>query len=178
MKKKIYIDIDDVLTNNLEMMLKYLNGLWGQEPLKVEDISTWEFLRKIFSRKEIEKSFEFAIENAEFKPCAEEALSELYRKKDDIYILTATLDKFKEKRMIWIDEKLRWFPKENIIFEKNKEKYSGGILVDDAIHNIEKYDGVCFLVDMPHNINKAIEKEHKRVPNLSSAVNFILNKEI
>jgi 5'(3')-deoxyribonucleotidase len=170
----IYVDIDDVLTENLSLMIEYLNKYKVGPYIKYNEVTDWNYFNKLYPRECIEESFGYAIRNTYFKKRSRTALIELLREdKFNVHLLTATLKKFKEDRLEWIRKNMPWFPPEKIIFEKNKAKYSGGILIDDGIHNVDRYKGFSFLVDMPHNRGYKIKSNQLRVRSLAEAVKII-----
>ena len=172
-KLKLYVDMDDTILDSLSSMVSYLNSLGKRDPMKKEDVATWDYFKKWFSDKEIEDSFANTVDSAGFKPNTEQAFKRLLSNpKLDVYILTATSKPFQERRVEWVKKNMSYFPIEKLIFSHDKHEYGDGILIDDGMHNIEKYPGLKFIVTMPHNKSEKLDKDTVRINNLSEVLEY------
>lgn len=171
-KLDVYVDCDDVLADLFHPMLSVLNKAFGKNILP-EEINTWDRLSEIFSLSAVTKAFELLVPELKEKDDAFMALNNLYSKSYlNVNILTALTGEKQMARIQWVKDNLPWFPVENLIFDRDKSKYSGGLIIDDAVHNIDSYDGLRILITMPHN--QAYTVSDARIKRLQSLADVLI----
>lgn len=170
-KLKVYVDCDDVIASLLEPMITVFNLAFKTE-IEPLDIIEWNRLGELFGERAVGLAFKGLVPLLPEKDGAFDALLLLFKNPlFDTHILTAVSGDSTVDRTLWVRENLPWFPIERLIFEKDKSKYSGGLLIDDAVHNIEAYDGLRVMINMPHNLSS--ETEDPRVIRHQSLAQFV-----
>jgi len=95
------------------------------------------------------------------KPGAAEILKNLYTNpKYDIWVATALWagnPNNKENKYKWIARYLSFFDKQKILFESEKWKLDGDIMIDDKPTTLEKWNGVAIAFDYPYNHNVTVD---------------------
>lgn len=172
---KVYIDADDVLFDSNKLLVEYLNALGKHPAVRYQDIDHWDYLKQWYSDDDLKNAFARIVLDVKFKAGADKALKWFYEQPlFDTYVLTATYEENQPGRISYFEENLPWFPIERVIFDKDKSKYSGGILIDDAPHNIHAYQGIKFVVEAPWNKNEIFDGQTVRVKNLKEAYEFLM----
>ena len=137
----IYVDFDDVILDTCPRVVKILNKLQPEVDFKFSDLKEWDILDEYYKKENVTEAFKQAMAEPNFIPGSLEALQDLMASDHKIYVLTATSEENQKARKELFKHFLPWFPLRNLIFEKDKSKYSGGILIDDHDKNILGYEG-------------------------------------
>ena len=153
----ILVDMDDVLEQLLDGMIRYINSRYGTKTT-LDDIREWE-LASAFPGLSREQIYSPELDPDFWKdvkpmPGANEALQKLIADGHEIYIVTASLYQTLPEKM---DEVLfRYFPYiswDHVIVTHNKHLIHGDVLVDDGPHNLTGGSYRKILFEAPHNRN-------------------------
>lgn len=168
----VYVDCDDVLLDLLGPMVKVLNLAFKTEIL-IQEVQEWDTLGQLFGERAVGLAFRKLVPLLEPKGDALAAFKILCSKPElNVHILTAVSGEAQTDRRLSIQKWLPWFPIEKLIFERDKSKYSGGLLIDDGLHNILSYDGLRMIVDMPHNRKQIDDLRVARISSLEEALSL------
>ena len=131
------IDWDDVIAPFNDRAIEMANEEYGfEEPLTLEDITSWEntgrasVIKKYYDEPELYERQYVPQESIDF-------IRKL-QNKGNVYIVTATYPKFMTRRMEQIKEAFPDFPEENIIMGVQKSLVHVDIALDDGPKNILK----------------------------------------
>ena len=151
----ILVDMDDVLEQLVEAIVKYNNTHYGTD-VSAYDVTEWNLAkafpslsREMVYSPEYDESFWATVEPM---PGAETVLRRLINEGHEVYVVTAsTYQTIKQK----MDDLLfRWFPFldwDHVIVTKNKQMINGDVLIDDGPHNLNGGTYRKILFDRPHN---------------------------
>ena len=151
----ILVDMDDVLEQLVEAMVKYNNMHYGTN-VRACDVVEWNLARAFPSlTREMVYSPEYDEDfwaTVEPMPDADKVLRRLIDDGHEIYVVTAsTYETLKQK----MDDLLfRWFPFldwDHVIVTANKHMINGDVLIDDGPHNLTGGNYRKLLFDRPHN---------------------------
>ena len=151
----ILVDMDDVLEQLLDGMIRYLNSRYGTKTT-LDDIKEWELAgafpgltREQIYSPELDPDF---WKDVHPMPGADKALRRLIDDGHEIYIVTATMYQTLPEKM---DEVLfRYFPYikwDHVIVTHNKHLIHGDVLIDDGPHNLSGGSYRKILFEAPHN---------------------------
>jgi 5'(3')-deoxyribonucleotidase len=151
----ILVDMDDVLEQLVEGMLRYVNAKYGTA-VSPEDIVEWNLAkafptltREMVYSPEYDESFWQTVDPM---PGADRILRRLLREGHEIYVVTATEYETLKQKMD--DLLFRWFPYldwSHVIITANKQMIRGDVLIDDGIHNLEGWEYKKIMFTAPHN---------------------------
>ena len=151
----ILVDMDDVLEQLVEGMLRYVNAKYGTA-VSPEDIVEWNLAkafptltREMVYSPEYDESFWQTVDPM---PGADRILRRLLREGHEIYVVTATEYETLKQKMD--DLLFRWFPYldwSHVIITANKQMIRGDVLIDDGPHNLTGEGIRKILFDRPHN---------------------------
>jgi 5'(3')-deoxyribonucleotidase len=151
----IGIDFDDVISNTLDMWVKWLNHTHNLK-VKLDDITSWK-LSDFFPTLSKAELYE-PLNTPEFwdtvsiRPGAQDLIQKLIADGHQVYIITSshyeTLP-YKLSRCLFAN--FPYLTKENIIIAYNKSLIKTDILIDDGEHNLKDFAGIKVIFDMPHN---------------------------
>lgn len=151
----ILVDMDDVLEQLLDAMIRYNNSHYGSRTT-MEDVREWD-LTKAFPTLTREQAYSSEYDKEFWKtvkpmPGADEALHTLLARGHEIYVVTASIYQTIAEKL---DNVLfRYFPyidESHVIITSRKQMIRGDILVDDGPHNFPGGDYYKILFDAPHN---------------------------
>lgn len=157
---RIFIDIDDTITNFGEVLLKNLNEKYNTN-YTIEDIINWDWIKEKFKEPWSVLTPWFWREVKVDKK-AKNFIEKRIKDGDEIYIATATF--IDEALPVKIETTLNQLDniidKDHVIITKNKNILCGDIMIDDAIHNLInnncKYN-ICF--SQPWNFSLLLKKD-------------------
>ncbi|MBO6014090.1 MAG: hypothetical protein J6P48_01345 [Oscillospiraceae bacterium] len=151
----ILVDMDDVLEQLVEGMLRYVNARYGTT-VSPEDITEWNLAkafpaltREMVYSPEYDEDFWKTVEPM---PGADRILRKLLDEGHEIYVVTATEYETLKQKME--DLLFRWFPYldwSHVIIAANKQMIRGDVLIDDGPHNLTGKGIRKILFDRPHN---------------------------
>ncbi len=151
----ILVDMDDVLEQLVEAIVKYNNTHYGTD-VHSYDVVEWNLAkafptltREMVYSPEYDEDFWSTVEPM---PGADTVLQRLIDEGHEVYVVTAsTYETLKQK----MDDLLfRWFPFldwEHVIITSNKHMINGDVLIDDGPHNLTGGSYRKLLFDRPHN---------------------------
>ena len=151
----ILVDMDDVLEQLLDAMIRYNNARYGS-CTTLEDVREWD-LTKAFPTLTPEQAYSSEFDKSFWKsvkpmPGADEALRTLLARGHEIYVVTASIYQTIPEKLD--DVLFRYFPyidEAHVIITSRKQMIRGDILVDDGPHNFPGGDYYKILFDAPHN---------------------------
>ena len=151
----ILVDMDDVLEQLVEAIVKYNNSRYGTD-VSSYDVVEWN-LAKAFPTltREMVYSPEYDEEfwtSVEPMPDADRVLRKLIDEGHEIYVVTASMYQTIKQKMD--DLLFRWFPFldwDHVIVTANKQMINGDVLIDDGPHNLTGGSYRKILFDRPHN---------------------------
>lgn len=135
MKKIVLVDLDSTIVHTTEAWLKVLNATFNKN-ITLSDLKDWEDIHRFFGKKE-SKSILFSenFYKNHVKPIegAYEFLMSINALGYDVKLLTASPKS--NSKIDYINEN---FPNvfSELIFEIDKTKVHGDIIIDDAPHNV------------------------------------------
>ncbi len=151
----ILVDMDDVLEQLVEAMLRYVNERYGTS-VRPEDVVQWDLTRafptltrEMVYSPEYDESFWSTVAPM---PGADEVLRRLMEEGHEIYVVTAS--EYETLRQKMEDLLFRWFPYldwSHVIITSNKQLIRGDVLIDDGPHNLIGGSYRKILFDRPHN---------------------------
>lgn len=158
---KILIDIDGIVTDTLPTWLKKIEEQTGKRAT-VADITQWDIskcgeLASVVAQKiwDILEQPGFYY-NLPFIDGAEKALKYL-NSKHEIYLVTARMGHhgYSESHR-WLEDKLPFLKKEQLIFCPKKELIPADIIIDDKAETLGKYwmlheNSVYMAIEYPYN---------------------------
>ena len=150
---RIFIDIDDTISNFGEILLKYLNEKYNTS-YEINDITSWNWICEKFPNpwEVITKNF---WEEVEVTSEVKNFIKKRLEKNDEIYLASATfIDNYLpikiENTLKKIDNLL---DKNHVIITNNKRLLCGDIMIDDGVHNlIENNCNLNFCFAQPWNL--------------------------
>ena len=151
----ILVDMDDVLEQLVEGILRYVNTRYGTS-VSPEDITEWNLARafpgltrEMVYSPEYDENFWKTVEPM---PGADRILRKLLDEGHEIYVVTATEYETLKQKMD--DLLFRWYPYldwSHVIIAANKQMIRGDVLIDDGPHNLTGNGIRKILFDRPHN---------------------------
>lgn len=144
---RIFIDIDDTITNFGEVLLKNLNEKYHTN-YNIFDITYWDWIKENFEEPWSILTPWFWRE-VKVDQKAKEFIKKRIENGDEIYIATATF--IDEALPVKIETTLNQLDniidKDHVIITRNKNILCGDIMIDDGLHNLInnncKYN-ICF----------------------------------
>lgn len=140
---RIFIDIDDTITNFGEVLLKNLNEKYNTN-YSISDIINWNCIKEKFEEPWSVLTPWFWRE-VKIDPKAKDFIEKRIKQGDEIYIATATF--IDEVLPVKIETTLNQLDniidKDHVIITHNKNILCGDVMIDDAIHNL--IDNQCKL---------------------------------
>ena len=151
----ILVDMDDVLEQLVEAIVKYNNAHYGTD-VSAYDVVEWNLARafptltrEMVYSPEYDEDFWSEVEPM---PGADKVLRRLIDEGHDIYVVTAST--YETLRQKMDDLLFRWFPFidwKHVIVTSNKHMIKGDVLIDDGPHNLTGGSYRKILFDRPHN---------------------------
>lgn len=151
----IKLDIDGVMRDCVTPLLDIYNAEFG-ESVVYADIKDWDIGKFLKHNKKYGEYFaKHPVEIFENSPMYHENIPEVVKALQEKYIIHVTTNQFKglEGHTInWLHNNN--IPYDNISFARDKTIISGGMLIDDGLHNLEASvkngeTAICF--DQPWN---------------------------
>lgn len=178
---RICVDIDSVLNNLSECVLKMFNAHTGKS-VQMEDLTTYDYygcmskddadyMVSLFSKKELWDMLEPI-------PDSQWGLQTLVNSGHEVYLATATSPMNFAWKVDWISKYYPFFDTNNIIRIMNKSLLTTDVLVDDCLDQLTKIICDRVVLDYAWNHNERIDKVYDiyRAYNWKDIVNKI--KEI
>lgn len=133
---RIFIDIDDTITNFAEVLLENLNEKYNTN-YTIYDLTNWNCIRTFFEEPWSVMTPWFWRE-VKVAPEAKEFIKKRLEKGDEIYIATATFidESLPAKIDTTLNQLDNMIDKDHIIITRNKNILCGDIMIDDGIHNL------------------------------------------
>ncbi len=163
MKKRIAVDMDEVIADVYTKYLDIYEAKYGRRPAKEE---YWGKKMKLLPGAEVlrpnlfEKGF---FRDLPIMENSQEVLRELHER-FDIYIVTAAME-FRssfEDKYDWLQEHFPFLHWRNFVFCGDKSIIKTDWLIDDHVHNLETFTGTPIVFTASHNI---AEERFDRVDN-------------
>jgi 5'-nucleotidase len=186
MKKRIMIDLDDVICNKgyLYLVNKFLNTNY-----EVDNFKNY-YIQDVIPKERIEEWNDFFAKNnmydkAEFIDTAQESIRKL-SEKYEIFIVSAYFikdnpivsGKVLKDKFEWLSTNLPFISSLNFVFANNKEIIDCDIKIDDKLSNLDGHGEVKLLFDAYHNKNITDEelksKNVQRVHNWKEIEDILL----
>jgi len=171
MKKRIALDMDEVIANVQHKYLDIFEATYGRRPKREE---YWG--KKLYELEEgaivlrehlFEKGFFRDLKVIEGSREGVKKLMEHY----DVFITTAAQE-FRnsfEDKYDWLREHFPFIPWKNVVFCGDKSILRADYMIDDHPHNLETFQGKGLLFTAAHNIQ---ENRFTRVNNWEEVVDF------
>ena len=163
-RKRIAIDMDDVLADQISARLKRYNKEFGTsftpdalQGKTLENFTLPEHRERMRSFLE-EPGFFMGLE---VMPDAQQVVQEL-SEKYDVFIATAAMEvpnSFREK-YIWLRQHFPFLDPMNFIFCGHKFFIDADYLIDDTARHLDTFGGEGLLFGGPHNVNQT---DYRRV---------------
>ena len=170
----IGVDIDNILTNTTECVIKYINERIPNINLKMEDLTSY-WMEDILP-PEFEWIAEMAFDdkkmwkNVEMIAGAAQALKKLYEEGHTIYFVTATTAENFRKKISFLSRNLPFLPegyvKQHSISIKQKQLLNLDVMIDDYLNNLigdRLYYSIC--MEYPWNRTSAPYRNFSYVKN-------------
>lgn len=186
MKKRLMVDLDDVICNKgyLYIINKFLNTNY-----EVDDFTNY-YMQDVIPEDRKEQWSDFFAKNnmyekAEFICTAQESLKKL-SEKYDIFIVTAyyvkdrprTSGRLLKDKLDWLLTNLPFIPLSNYVFANNKEIIDCDIKIDDKLNNLKGHGKLKLLFTAYHNkdlTNEELKNENvQRVDNWQQIEDILL----
>ena len=154
-KKRIAIDMDEVLADTLAQFLAEYNREFGKNITKA-DLSARRLV-EIIPAEHRSRLRHYALSDGFFRsiplmPGSREVFAEL-REHYEVFIATAAMEfptSFNEK-YAWIKAHFPDFPDSHIVFCGDKSVLAAEFLIDDSPRHFARFTGQGFLFTAPHN---------------------------
>ena len=151
----ILVDMDDVLEQLVEAMVRYNNIHYGTN-VKSGDVVEWNLTKAfpMLTREQVyspeyDEDFWATVDPM---PDADRVLRRLMEEGHEVYVVTASFYETLKQKMD--DLLFRWYPFldwNHVIVTTNKQMIQGDVLIDDGPHNLTGGDYRKILFDRPHN---------------------------
>ena len=157
-KRRIAIDMDEVLADTLAQFLAEYNREFGEYLTKADLLQ--RKLVEIIPADRRERLRHYAkspgfFRNIPVMPGSTEVLREL-RERYEVFIATAAMEfptSFNEKYE-WIKAHFPDFPDSHIVFCGDKSVVATDFLIDDSPRHFDRFAGQGFLFTAPHNLKE------------------------
>ena len=164
-RKRIAIDMDEVLADTLAQFLSEYNREFGENISKA-DLAACK-LAEIVPADRRERLRHYALSPGFFRnipimPGSHSVFAEL-RERYEVFIATAAMEfpsSFNEK-FAWIKAHFHDFPDSHIVFCGDKSVLAVDFLIDDSPRHLARFAGQGFLFSAPHN------RAEERFPRLN-----------
>lgn len=174
-KKKLFLDMDDVMSDTGQAILDLYNHHFETKHSKVSLASNnlWEeemASQYLTIRDQLHKPGFFA--NLDVMDGAVEVVKEL-NNKYEVYIASAAMEfpnSLKEKHE-WLSQHFPFIHWKNMILCGDKSILKGDILIDDHLKNLAVFDGQTLLFDAMHNQKT---EGHQRVKSWAEVAEMLL----
>ena len=174
-KKKLFLDMDDVMSHTGQAILDLYNHHFDtqhtKESLASNNLWEEEIANKYLSiRYQLHKPGFFA--NLDVMDGAVEVVKEL-NDKYDLYVASADMEfpnSLKEKHE-WLGQYFPFIHWKNMILCGDKSILKGDILIDDNLKNLSVFDGQTLLFDAIHNQKT---EGHQRVKSWEEVAEVLL----
>jgi 5'(3')-deoxyribonucleotidase len=155
LKKRLAIDMDEVLADTLSQFLSGYNREFGESLTKSH--LTEHKLAEIIPADRRARLRHYALSPGFFRdipvmPGSHTVIEQL-RERYEVFIATAAMEfpsSFNEK-YLWIKEHFPTFPDSHIVFCGDKSVISTDFLIDDSPRHFDRFLGQGFLFTAPHN---------------------------
>lgn len=151
MKKKIGIDLDEVLNNMGDVWLAKYNKDYSDN---LPFWSSWNVLECVKPECD-SKIYDYLSEpnfflNLEAKENAFEVI-EWLKENFELYVVTAYSKYPLQDKRMWLEKFFPNIPKDNVIFINNKSLLDLDYLIDDGPHNIENFKKTAIIFQKEYN---------------------------
>lgn len=172
---RILLDVDGVLAQTSEKILRLYNEKYGQK-VEINDLIFWTYED---CPKITEKASDFFIQKGFFKDLdvfdgAQEMVRALLNQGHDIVIATAVFCHGYKDRYDWLRN---WFPEiseENYVFTARKDLLVGDVILDDKVANLLNSNiSYPVLMDRPWN-NPSSYPESRCITRVKSFEEFVV----
>lgn len=151
----ILVDMDDVLEQLVEAIVKYNNTHYGTN-VHSYDVVEWNLAkafptltREMVYSPEYDEDFWATVEPM---PGADTVLQRLIDEGHEVYVVTAsTYETLKQKMDDLLFRRFPFLDWKHVIVTSNKQMISGDVLIDDGPHNLTGGSYRKLLFDRPHN---------------------------
>lgn len=175
MKKRIAIDMDEVMADVLPKFLDIYEKEYGRRPAEEE---YWG--KKLYEVEGVTELRNVLFEKGFFRDLpvikgSQEVMREL-SERFDLYIVTAAME-FRnsfEDKYDWLAEHFPFIHWRNVVFCGDKSIIKTDWLIDDHAHNLETFTGTPLLFTASHNVH---EDRFHRVNNWEEVREYFKNKE-
>lgn len=155
MKKRIAIDMDEVIADVYHKFLELYERDFGYRPKKE---TYWG--KKIYSTPKAKHIRDYLHDKGFFADLpvmkdSQEVIQEL-QQKYDIYLVTAAME-FRnsfEDKFDWVREHFPFIHWKNIVFCGDKSLIKTDYMIDDHVSNLETFEGKGLLYTSTHNIHE------------------------
>jgi len=155
-KKRIAVDMDEVLADTLSQFIGEYNREFGENISK--DHLSERKLAEIIPADRRARLRHYALQPGFFRdippmPGSSEVFAGL-RERYEIFIATAAMEfptSFNEK-YAWIKAHYHDFPESHIVFCGDKSVLACDFLIDDSTRHLARFRGQGFLFTAPHNL--------------------------
>lgn len=154
--KTIYVDLDCVLNNLVDVWLDELNELYHIR-VKYDDITDYDITKFFPTLKEEEIFMPLYSDKFWLKTVptqhSRKILKRIFEDKNNEIIIASSTHYFNAKiKSLWLKEYFPYIHWKNIYFIHDKSKLIGDILIDDWIDNLINFKGKRILYTQPWNI--------------------------
>ena len=151
----ILVDIDSTITNFGEVLLRYLNRLYGTN-YKYNNITSYDWFDRTFAQPWLPTEHDYFWDDVKVNPEAVSIIESWIKNGHRVYLVTAShfnsLLSYKIKRTLepfnpdLINE-------HNVIITQDKSAIMGDVMIDDCINNLINFGGVRICYAQPWNKN-------------------------
>lgn len=161
----IGIDIDDTITNHLEVWLDIYNEYCRDDNdpiLQVSDAYKWSFYDDYSenTKNNLLKSLSYQglyFDKIRILNNVKNTIQELIDSGNQIYFISATSKEYQDKKKEWLLNELPMIDESNIIFSEKKELFNVDIMIDDNLSYASKFKCPFILFKRPWNSNREPE---------------------
>lgn len=149
----ILVDIDSTITNFGEVLLRYLNRLYGTN-YKYSNITSYDWFDKTFAQPWLPTEHDYFWDDVKVNPEAVSTIESWIKNGHRVYLVTAShfnsLLSYKIKRTIepfnpeLINER-------NIVITQDKSIIHGDTMIDDCVENLYDFNGTRICYAQPWN---------------------------
>lgn len=149
----ILVDIDSTITNFSEVLLRYLNRLYGTN-YKYNNITSYDWFDRTFAQPWLPTEHDYFWDDVKVNPEAVSIIESWIKNGHRVYLVTAShfnsLLSYKIKRTLepfnpeFINER-------NIVISQDKSIIHGDLMIDDFVGNLVDFNGVRICYAQPWN---------------------------
>lgn len=172
--KRLLIDMDDVMADTFQHLVKYTNERRGTNWTK-EEINTVEIMEKFKLDYTPVRSFLWEKDffgTIPLMPGAQEVVEKLHQKYELFVVSAATeFPLSMAEKLVWLEKYFPYIGWEHTVFCGHKYMIKADYLIDDHEKNLSKFTGTPLLFNAPHNLG--IEG-YLRMNNWQDVANYLL----